>query len=169
MNFTSIHLIGYDLGAHVAGIAGKNTIRGRIYRIVGLDPSRPLFNENMSGNRLSIGDATMVEVYHSNGGQLGIFTPIGNTDYYINNGRVQAECASTNNDCSHYRSVITFSRLLSGQNNYVIVPCEAVAEVATGCSLDPIEIFLEELSPTGIYQINTVNAEAIKDQVETLN
>lgn len=166
VNYNTLHLVGYDLGAHIAGIAGKNSLRGRINRIVGLDPSKPFFNENASANRLSIGDATLVEIFHSNGDQLGIFTPIGNLDYYINNGRVQAECATTNNDCSHYRSVITFSRLLNRQNNYVVVPCESVNEIATGCSLDPIEIFLEEISPNGIYQINTVNAEAIKEQVE---
>lgn len=168
VNYNTLHLVGYDLGAHIAGIAGKNTVKGRINRIIGLDPSKPLFNENTSANRLSAGDATLVEVIHSNGGQLGIFTPIGDTDYYINNGRVQAECATANNYCSHYRSVIILSRLLNGQNNYVIVPCENVGEVATGCSLDPVEIFFEELSPSGIYQINTVNAEAIKDQVETV-
>lgn len=65
--------------------------------------------------------------------------------------------------CSHYRSVITFQRLVNRQNNYVIVPCESVVQVAAGCSLDPIEIFLEEINPSGIYQINTVNAEAINN------
>lgn len=92
INYTTLTVVGYDLGAHVSGIAGKNSWRGRINRIVGLDPSLPLFNENTSGNRLSIGDAALVEVFHSNGGQLGIFAPIGNNDYYINNGRVQPEC-----------------------------------------------------------------------------
>lgn len=30
-----LHVIGYDLGAHIAGIAGKNTINGRIDKITG--------------------------------------------------------------------------------------------------------------------------------------
>lgn len=161
-NYSALHLVGYDLGAHIAGIAGKNTVRGRINRIIGLDPAKPLFNEYTSSNRLSVGDANLVEVFHSNGDQLGIFTPIGDLDFYINDGRTQAECASTNNDCSYYRSVITFSRLLNGQNNYVVVPCGSIGEIASGCSSDPIEILLEEISPSGIYQINTVNAESIK-------
>lgn len=91
-NFELLHVIGFDLGAHVAGIAGKNTLRGRISRVVGLDPSRPLFNENSSAGRISAGDARLVEVFHSNGDQLGIFQAIGDIDYYINNGRVQPEC-----------------------------------------------------------------------------
>lgn len=91
--YGTLHLVGYDLGAHVAGIAGKNSVRGRIHRIIGLDPSLPLFNENASRYRLSVGDAALVEVFHSNGGQLGIFTRIGDIDYYINDGRNQPECA----------------------------------------------------------------------------
>lgn len=92
VNFDTLHVIGFDLGAHVAGIAGKNTLRGRISRIIGLDPSRPLFNENASAGRLSAGDARLVEVLHSNGDQLGIFQPIGDIDYYINDGKTQPEC-----------------------------------------------------------------------------
>lgn len=157
-------------GAHIAGIAGKNSVRGRINRIIGLDPSLPLFNENTSAGRISSGDAQLVEVFHSNGGQLGMYNRIGDIDYYINNGKIQPECTSpTDANCSHYRSVITFTRLLISQNNYVTVPCNNLAEVATGCSLDPIEILLEEISPSGIYQINTVNAEAVNQNVEIID
>lgn len=34
-NYDTLHLVGYDLGAHIAGISGKNTVRGRINRIIG--------------------------------------------------------------------------------------------------------------------------------------
>jgi hypothetical protein len=57
---------------------------------------------------------------------------------------------------------------LNGQNNFVVIPCETIADVAVGCSLDPIEILLEEVSPSGIYQINTANAEAINSEVELI-
>lgn len=165
VNYATLQLVGYDLGAHVAGIAGKNSVRGRISRIIGLDPARPLFNDNTAASRISVGDARVVVIFHSNGGQLGIFTRIGDLDYYINNGVTQPECSTTNvNECSHYRSVITLTRLLTGQNNFVIIPCESIQEVATGCSMDPVEILLEEFDPSGIYQISTANAEAIKNE-----
>lgn len=165
VNYETLQVVGYDLGAHIAGIAGKNSVRGRISRIIALDPSRPLFNDNTAASRISVGDARIVVIFHSNGGQLGIFSRLGDIDYYINNGVSQPECATNNiNECSHYRSVITLTRLLSAQNNFVIIPCETLQEVATGCSMDPVEILLEEFSPTGIYQINTVNAEAIKSE-----
>lgn len=87
----------------------------------------------------------------------------------ISKRQFDIKCISgSNNECSHYRATIIFQRLLNSQNNYVIVPCENIDEVATGCSLDPIEILLEELSPTGIYQINTANAEALKKDVELI-
>lgn len=164
-----VNLINFSqsfTGAHIAGIAGKHTRRGRVARIIGLDPSLPLFNENTSANRLSIGDASLVEIFHSNGGQLGFFKRLGDVDLYINDGKIQPECAkSTDTNCAHYRAVIIFQRLLTKQNNYVIVPCENLEQVAEGCSMDPIEILLEENNPSGIYQITTVNAESINAKV----
>lgn len=66
------------------------------------------------------------------------------------------------NTCSHYRSVVVYSKLVGSQNNYVITPCENLAELVEGCKSDPLEEFIEEfLVPTGIYQIITVNAEAL--------
>lgn len=99
VNYNTLHIVGFGLGAHVAGIAGKNSIRGRVNRIIGLDPARPLFNEFTSSGRISRGDALLVEIFHSNGDQLGIFNPIGDIDYYINDGRIQPEC-----DCEYPRS-----------------------------------------------------------------
>jgi len=78
-----LHLIGFDLGAHIAGVAGKNTKLGRIDKITGLDPRKPGFNTNQSINRLSTGDARFVEVYHSNGGKLGMMAHNVDSDKYI--------------------------------------------------------------------------------------
>lgn len=93
LNYNILHVVGFGLGAHVAGIAGKNSVKGRIRRIIGLDPAQPLFNEYTTANRLNSGDAQLVEVFHSNGGVLGIFNPIGDINFYINNGKTQPECA----------------------------------------------------------------------------
>lgn len=74
MNFDSNCFV-----AHVAGMAGKQTTRGRVNTIVGLDPagryylvlkncdkviisiSGPLFSENNPAERLASGDADYVE------------------------------------------------------------------------------------------------------------
>lgn len=42
-------------------MAGKQTTRGRVNTIVGLDPAGPLFNENNPAERLASGDADYVE------------------------------------------------------------------------------------------------------------
>lgn len=57
-----LHVVGFDLGAHIAGIAGKHTKSGRIDKITGLDPNRIGFNINQSIGRLAAGDARFVEV-----------------------------------------------------------------------------------------------------------
>lgn len=39
LQFANVHVVGHNLGAHVAGNVGKNVVRGRIQAIFGLDPS----------------------------------------------------------------------------------------------------------------------------------
>jgi hypothetical protein len=93
-----------------------------------------------------------------------MFSRLGQLDYYINNGRQQPECASsTDGTCSHYRAVTVFSKLVSKDNSYLVIPCADISEVASKCSLDPIEILLEEISPSGVYQVMTVTAEPLMD------
>lgn len=162
-----LHLVGFDVGAHVAGVAGKN-LNGLVPRIIGVDPSRSGFNQLVTSNKLTNTDALIVEIYHSSD-QFGFYAPYGDLDFYINNGRFQVGCA--NNYCSHYQSVVVASRIVSGQNNYIVIPCSDIAEVSVGCSLDPIDIAIDEASPSGIYQIRTssVAAATINDEVETLS
>lgn len=79
VQFNQVSIVGFSLGgwfscfrskinfnsnritAHVAGMAGKQTTRGRVGTIVGLDPAGPLFNENNPDERLASGDADYVE------------------------------------------------------------------------------------------------------------
>lgn len=165
LDLERLHIIGYDLGAHIAGVAGRN-MNGLVSRIVGLDPNRASFNPSYIANKLTSSDAVLVEVYHSSE-QLGFYAPYGDLDFYVNNGRYQIGCA--NNYCSHYQSVVVYSRILNGRNNYIVVPCANIAEVAVGCSLDPIDIAIDEASPSGIYQIRTSNAGTINTEIETLS
>uniref|UniRef100_T1IMD4 Lipase domain-containing protein n=1 Tax=Strigamia maritima TaxID=126957 RepID=T1IMD4_STRMM len=92
---SQVHLIGFSLGAHVAGFTGKQV--ANISRISGLDPAAPLFEGYGSQFRLDPGDARFVDVIHSNGdrllkGGLGAFEPMGHVDFYPNGGKAQAGC-----------------------------------------------------------------------------
>ncbi|KAL4713316.1 hypothetical protein ACJJTC_015303 [Scirpophaga incertulas] len=74
----NITLIGHSLGAHIAGIAGKQLrqISGRsVGRIVGLDPAGPCFSNISKVARLDSEDAEYVDVIHTSAGMLGLLDP----------------------------------------------------------------------------------------------
>lgn len=64
-----IHVIGFSLGAHIAGFAGKRlTGKYRLGAITGLDPAGPLFSGAVASQRLDRFDATFVKVLHTYSG-----------------------------------------------------------------------------------------------------
>lgn len=97
LQMSRVHIIGFSLGAHVAGFAGAD-LPG-LSRITGLDPAGPLFESQHPKARLDSSDATFVDVIHSNGenlilGGLGSWQPMGHVDFYPNGGRVQHGCSN---------------------------------------------------------------------------
>uniref|UniRef100_A0A1L8DPZ7 Putative pancreatic lipase-like enzyme n=2 Tax=Nyssomyia neivai TaxID=330878 RepID=A0A1L8DPZ7_9DIPT len=97
LQMSRVHIIGFSLGAHVAGFAGAD-LPG-LNRITGLDPAGPLFESQHPKARLDSSDASFVDVIHSNGenlilGGLGSWQPMGHVDFYPNGGRVQHGCSN---------------------------------------------------------------------------
>lgn len=87
---SSFHIVGFSLGAHVAGRAGA-TINGAVPRITGLDPAYPGFSVADTDTRLDTSDAAFVDVMHTNserivGGGLSFPVAIGHVDFWPNGG-----------------------------------------------------------------------------------
>ncbi|XP_072931644.1 lipase member H-A-like [Epargyreus clarus] len=99
-NWNNVHFIGFGLGAHAVGVAGRVT-GGRPIRVTGLDPAGPLWNTNHDALNTTAG--RYVEVMHTDVGAMGIVQSIGHADFYPNRGRDQPGCGGSH-QCSHNRA-----------------------------------------------------------------
>ena len=123
-----IRLIGFSLGAHLAGFTGKLlTGRRKVAWITGLEPANAMFELSSPEGSLFQSDAHYVDIIHSASGNIfqGFSKPqaLGHRDYYINGAMIpQPGCNnempfgavggffSTRRPCSHDRAPLVFSR-----------------------------------------------------------
>ncbi|XP_040168412.1 lipase member H [Anopheles arabiensis] len=142
-----IHLIGFSLGAEVAGFAGKtlNEWGLKLPRITGLDPAFPLYVFERASQRLSPKDAEFVDVIHTDGGLLGYPWPLGHVDFYPNGGvPLQPGCAQQELaknrwlgvfiGCSHARAWQYFAESLTRPQGFLCERCEPTDAPATGAA-----------------------------------
>ena len=105
-SLSGVTLVGFSLGAHVVGFAGKALQadgRTGLRRIIALDPAGPLYANGdplatTPDTRLNASDAKFVQCMHGNGepltsGGAGTMQPMGHVDFYANGGQVQPGCA----------------------------------------------------------------------------
>ncbi|KAL0901743.1 hypothetical protein ABMA27_006921 [Loxostege sticticalis] len=138
-NWNNVHLVGFSLGAHVVGNAGRQAA-GTPSRVTGLDPAGPLWGNN--GNRLQSNAGRYVEAIHTDGRALGIMNPSGNADFYPNGGRhPQPGCSGgpTQTSCSHGRAPELFASSVRHNNRFVGRRCvnlwEAELNTCNGANL----------------------------------
>jgi hypothetical protein len=142
----NIHLLGFSLGAHVAG-SSSEVLKKKghlIERITGLDAASPLFRTNHlkeKHKKLDREDARLVDVIHTDASPtvtdgFGLWEPIGHVDFFPNGGQEQPGCTDTKQSvvvthfdktlsrevaCSHIRAWRLFQETLlnkaaGGQN-----------------------------------------------------
>ena len=63
---------------------------------LGLDPAGKDFNYASKEFRLDKGDATFVDVIHTDADLAGTFRAVGDVDFYPNGGKVQPRCTAAN-------------------------------------------------------------------------
>ncbi|XP_060664948.1 vitellogenin-1 [Drosophila nasuta] len=85
--YETIHMIGQNIGAHVAGAAANEFTRltgHKLRRVTGLDPSNIIAKNRNTLSGLSRGDAEFVDAIHTS--VYGMGTPIrsGDVDFYPN-------------------------------------------------------------------------------------
>ncbi|CAH2069008.1 unnamed protein product, partial [Iphiclides podalirius] len=152
-NWNNVHLIGFSLGAHVVGNAGR-TAGGRPRRVTGLDPAGPRWGGN--NQALNRNSGVYVECIHTDGGLLGIFDPIGDTDFYPNGGR-NAQPGCWISTCSHSRAYQLYASSVR-TNHFVGRRCnnlnQAQNNQCSGATLNMGNGILNK-SGTGLYGLRT--------------
>ncbi|XP_078032935.1 pancreatic triacylglycerol lipase-like [Augochlora pura] len=156
LDLSRLAIIGHDLGGHVAGLSARYA-KGKVDRVVALDPSLPHFALSVAGERVARDDAKYVEVLHTNGGVFGFEKAIGDIDFYPNGGGVQAGCKS--NTCSHLRAYKYFAESINSELGFEAMKCPTHSDFHQGaCNLND-KVFLGGPNPNtdakGIYFFDT--------------
>ncbi|KAK9702891.1 Lipase [Popillia japonica] len=114
--------IGHSLGSHICGLISRY-VHFRMHRIIALDPARPLIP---AASRLNSGDASAVQVIHTNAGHYGEAGRSGHVDFCINGGKIQPYCENAGFDeqlCSHVWAVCYMAESLNPQMAKRAEPC----------------------------------------------
>ncbi|KAL4716556.1 hypothetical protein ACJJTC_010220 [Scirpophaga incertulas] len=121
---SQIRIVGYGLGAYVAGVAARQ-INGDISHIVALDPSFHGWTHHP--DRLGPDAASLVEVIHTSAGVRGYDRPLGHIDFYANGGVQQPACGS-DALCSQRYSYIYYAESITAAAS-----TDAAKFVGTAC------------------------------------
>lgn len=126
-----VNVIGHNLGAHIAGLAGKHFYDGQsLGAVVGLDASLNLFSINEPTQRIANTDALYVETIHTNTGQNGFDQPLGMSSFYPNFGNRQPGCGlDISGSCSHGRAIELFAESITTSRHFWSRQCSAYKDI----------------------------------------
>ncbi|KAJ8026249.1 Pancreatic triacylglycerol lipase [Holothuria leucospilota] len=161
-SFTSMHLIGHSLGAHLAGFAGEY-LSGQYGRISGLDPAGPGFDifADLPGCLLEKSDAIFVDIIHTDG-VLGNGRALGDQDFYPSGGVHQVSCDLLDHECDHSRAVSFFTESITSKCTWLAYPCSSwiyfMAGLCKSCGKEGCSrmgYYADRSKATGSFMLNT--------------
>ncbi|KAL4084179.1 hypothetical protein QTP88_028012 [Uroleucon formosanum] len=122
-----LHMMGYSVGAHIAGLTSNFINSGKIGRITGLDPTIIFYMSNNRSRDLDPTDAHFVDIIHTAAGILGQWGPSGHADFYVNGGTSQPGCASNSIiqtlSCDHTKVTPYFIESINSNVGFWSLPC----------------------------------------------
>lgn len=129
------YLVGFSLGAQVAGFCGRhffNATGTKIGRLTALDAAGPLFETY--DFQVCKEDAKYVDAIHTTAGSnvlaglLGIESPFGHVNFYPNGGKSQPGCWFFDLFCHHRRSVQYFIESMHAERHCLFKssPCDSI-------------------------------------------
>ncbi|XP_052853460.1 phospholipase A1 [Drosophila gunungcola] len=131
-----LHLIGFGLGAHVAGFVGNLMTKYHLEHITGLDPAKPYYLVNDTAEKLDRSDAKFVDVVHTDVMMMGLLEALGHVDFYVNMGVTQPNCGAFNNMDTHYcyhnRSAEYYAESITTPIGFIGYFCPNFKSFATG-------------------------------------
>lgn len=125
VNPAEITIIGYGIGAHAAGFAGRALKRDGqpLGAIVAIDP----FNEVTGEKWLQKTDALYVQTIKTS--PFGISEPLGHANFYVNYGLEQPRCGGDHIHCTHPRGHVLFAESLISKPGFVGIKCRSITEI----------------------------------------
>ncbi|XP_063235531.1 lipase member H-A-like isoform X2 [Bacillus rossius redtenbacheri] len=79
-------LVGFSIGAHIAGLTAYRVNSVSVGKIVGLDPAGVFYYSKSKMKKLDRSDATFVQVVHTTANTIGYNGDLGHADFYFNGG-----------------------------------------------------------------------------------
>ncbi|GLH00086.1 Phospholipase A1 1 [Gryllus bimaculatus] len=159
-----LHLLGYSVGAHIAGLVANYVPKGKLGRITGLDPTIVFYMGQNRSRDLDPSDAHFVDVIHTGAGILGQWGPNGHVDYYVNGGTTQPGCIQDSIiktlSCDHTKVTPYYIESINSKTGFWASPCSSqVLYFLNWCpAQDEDYILMGEDAPhsaRGLYYLTT--------------
>ncbi|XP_062556143.1 lipase member H-like [Armigeres subalbatus] len=152
LTYANMTLVGHSLGAHIAGLVGKN-VGGKIGAIYALDPAGVLFTFPVDvgeEKRLAPTDAQYVQAIYTSSGSAAMSVAAGQQNFWTNRDGAHpqpgCENVSVENDefeemyesvgCSHRMALVYFTAALNPQVDFRMKRCYGYLMYRSGlCAL----------------------------------